>query len=218
MTTRTVGNLYDVFATRFLEKLSLHSEAGYVNCAIHIGEITGRMRNCHVSVINACNNNETLSFQLLLEAFAETVHDLPSGLRAQLERDADIDIDAFLRGERTALERHCIAYSALTQHIDLQSLHLGSCSAPDGEIIDLRVVNSGSAMANCGTARVLGSLARTRRDVPVDNRVPLQPVRLCWLIGTAVVILVLLAAVGAARLPTRLRYVYGVDTRKIFRP
>ncbi|QGN68016.1 S-S bond formation pathway protein [Equine molluscum contagiosum-like virus] len=202
-----LSTLYDVFLAKYLHKMGLAARAARVTCAIHIGSILGTLRGCTVSVLNRCNNNDRLSFALLAEAFAETAAMLPAAQRAALAAELGLDPDA--PRAPSALERHCRARAALTQNIDLQTLHVGSCEAPPGRTLELRVVNSGSAAANCGLEAVLRALTRQPALVPVEARLPLPRATLARLLATAAVLLLLLLTLRAVRRRLRLQYRYG---------
>lgn len=59
---RTISNLYYLFSEKYLEKLSNSPDVSNVKCGIHIGGISGNIKNCRFSIINACNSNQEKVF------------------------------------------------------------------------------------------------------------------------------------------------------------
>ncbi|AAC55144.1 MC016L [Molluscum contagiosum virus subtype 1] len=210
MASAALSTLYGAFVARYLRKLSLYSTTNSVTCAIHVGRIVGTLQNCSVRILNRCNNNDQLSFRLLLEAFAETVNLLPPKQRAEIAAQVGVDLEAASH-EESRLERKCRAHAALVQSIDVQTLNVGTCIAPPGRSLAIQVVNSGSAAANCGLEAIIRSLSQRPAFVPVDARRALCPGALARLLAAAAAVLLALLALAALRRRLRLRYQYATD-------
>lgn len=203
----TLSTLYDVFVEKYLRKVSLYATAATVTCGVHIGAVVGTLKNCKVRILNRCTSNDALSFRLLVDALFETLALLPPGERERVARDLGLDLHA-PRGN-TPLERRCRDYAALAQNIDVQTLNLGTCVAPPGSRIDIALINTGSAAANCGMEAAVRAFLERAPLVPVHNRVSLDRDTAARLLAAAGAVLLILVALALIRRVVTLRYRYS---------
>ncbi|CCD83193.1 envelope protein pox-lipid membrane protein [Squirrelpox virus] len=200
--------LYDIFVSKYLQRIAEHAAPTQTACAVHIGEIRGTMRGCELRVVNRCMNNARLSFSLMRDAFEETVAMLPESERRAVAAEVGFDPGA-PRDQPSVLERNCSASAAVNDIVDIQKLDIGECFAPPGRHILVQIVNSGSAEANCGLESVARSLNKraTKELAPLHSSVPLAGL---WKLGVAVLVaLIAVVLVCAMRRRIALKYRYG---------
>ncbi|UOX38663.1 lipid membrane protein [Finch poxvirus] len=207
---QVLSNLYYLFSERYLEKLSKYQDVSSVNCGIHIGRISGDAKNCRISIINACNSDGEKNFQLLLEALVETIEDFPNKERNRITADLGVNIEDYKLGKKTDLQLHCESYASLTQHIDIQNFNIGTCYSPNDKYVDIKVINTGSAISNCGVEIVLNKLLKSNKSVPIDNKLSMNKFSVKWLVIYIVLCLCILIIMGYIYRTVRLKYIYGV--------
>ncbi|ALA62456.1 hypothetical protein [Turkeypox virus] len=205
-----ISNLYYLFSENYLEKLSHYPDTSNTRCGIHIGRISGDLRNCRINVINACNADGEKSFQLLLESMIETVDRLPVKEKKNILDKLGINIDAYTSGRKTDLQLHCETYASLTQYIDIQNITIGSCYSPNNKYVDIKVINTGNALSNCGVEIILDKLLRTNFGIPIDNKLSMDIFSIKWLVLYIILCLSILFILGYIYRTVRLKYVYGV--------
>ncbi|UWX11284.1 CRPV-175 [Crowpox virus] len=207
---QALSNLYYLFSEKYLEKLSKYQDVGSINCGIHIGRISGDAKNCRISIINACNSDGEKNFQLLLEALVETIGNFPNKERNRIAADLGVNIEDYKLGKKTDLQLHCESHASLTQHIDIQNFNIGTCYSPNDKYVDIKVINTGSAISNCGVEIVLNKLLRSNKSVPIDNKLSMNTFSIKWLVIYIVLFLSILIILGYIYRTVRLKYIYGV--------
>ncbi|ASC55521.1 vaccinia virus F9L-like protein [Seal parapoxvirus] len=151
------GSLYDVFLAKFLRALAARAAPASAACAVRVGAVRGRLRNCELMVLNRCHTDASDALALASEALAETLAALPQADRIAVANELGVDPKA----PKLLPDPACAsAESTLAQNVDIQTLNLGDCGAPDGRRVRIALVNSGHAAANCALARVATALAR----------------------------------------------------------
>ncbi|AST09238.1 substrate for poxvirus S-S bond formation pathway [Murmansk poxvirus] len=204
--TKEFKTLYNLFIDRYLQKLAQHSIPTNISCAIHIGEIIGKFKNCALRITNKCMSNSKLSFTLMIESFIEVVALLPEKDRKAIAEEIGIDLNDPPNAV-SRLERNCNASADVSNIVDIQEFNVGECQAPPGQHILLQIINTGSAEANCGLQTIIKSLNKVYVPNTIDNRLPFYKP---WFIAGVVIILVIFAiAVCCIRRKLALKYRYG---------
>ncbi|QRI42857.1 hypothetical protein [Mudlarkpox virus] len=207
---QVLSNLYYLFSERYLDKLNKYQDTSNIKCGIHIGRITGDAKNCRISIINACNSDGEKNFQLLLEAVIETIENFPKRERDRIAADLGVNIEDVKVGKKTELQRHCEVHADLIQHIDIQNFNIGTCYSPNDKYVDIKVINTGSALSNCGVEIILNKLLRSNKSVPIDNKLSMDNFSIKWLVIYIVLFLCFLLILGYIYRTVRLKYIYGV--------
>ncbi|AXY05075.1 hypothetical protein [Fowlpox virus] len=207
---QVISNLYYLFSEKYLEKLNQHPDTNNVRCGIHIGYLSGEAKNCIVSIINACNSNEQKSFQLLIESLIETIENLPEKQQKEIAKSIGINIDDYKAGKKTELQQHCEAYANLTQHIDIQHFNIGTCYSPNDKYTDIKIINTGSALSNCGVEIILNKIKTNNPIVPIDNKLSMESFSIKWFIIYIVLCVLILLLLGYIYRTVRIKYTYGV--------
>ncbi|AEN03613.1 substrate for poxvirus S-S bond formation pathway [Yokapox virus] len=204
--TKEFKTLYNLFIDKYLQKLSQHSIPTNVSCVIHIGEILGNFKNCALRITNKCMKNSKLSFTLMIESFIEIASLLPEKDRKAIAEEIGIDLEDpphFI----SRLEKNCNATSDVSNIVDIQKFNIGECKAPPGHHINLQIVNTGSAEANCGLQTIVRSLNKIHVPNIIDNKLPFYKP---WFIAGAVIILIILViSICCIRRKMALKYRYG---------
>ncbi len=195
------GSLYDVFLARFLRRLAARAAPASAACAVRVGAVRGRLRNCELVVLNRCHADAAGALALASAALAETLAELPRADRLAVARELGVDPE---HPELTP-DPACAGESALAQNIDIQTLDLGDCGDPKGRRLRVALVNSGHAAANCALARVATAL--TRR-VPASRHGLAEGGTPPWtlLLAVAAVTVLGVVAVSLLRRALRVRY------------
>ncbi|ABJ08927.1 hypothetical protein CRV036 [Nile crocodilepox virus] len=201
------GPLFDLVVANYLRRLALYAGVARSDCAIHVGEIRGRLGgNCRVRLVNKCNSNAAVSFALLLESLEEVLDLAAPADKRAIGRSLGVDFDTF-RSRTTDLERRCRAEADLRNDLDVQTIHLGECDSPVP--LEFQFVNSGSAVANCGLAAVFRALSARATSAPVEARVPVGRADRWLAAGALLAIAACLAIVALLRTTVTLRYRYA---------
>ncbi|QGT48841.1 ORF046 [Saltwater crocodilepox virus] len=207
------GPLFDLVVANYARRLALYAGVARSDCAIHVGEIRGRLGgNCRIRLVNKCNSNAAVSFTLLLESLEEVLDLVAPADKRAIGRRLGVDFDTF-RSQTTDLERRCRAEAYLSNDLDVQTIHLGECDSPVP--LEFQFVNSGSAVANCGLAAVFRELAKRETGAPVQARVPVERAEY-WLVAAAflaVAACLLVVALLRATVTLRYRYAAYLDKR-----
>ncbi|USH15894.1 membrane protein [Orf virus] len=198
------GSLYDVFLARFLRRLAARAAPASAACAVRVGAVRGRLRNCELVVLNRCHADAADALALASAALAETLATLPAADRLAVARELGVDPE---HPELTP-DPACAGESALAQNIDIQTLDLGDCGDPRGRRLRVALVNSGHAAANCALARVATAL--TRR-VPASRHSLAEGGTPPWtlLLAVAAVTVLSVVAVSLLRRALRIRFRYS---------
>ncbi|ARE67656.1 SWPV1-128 [Shearwaterpox virus] len=207
---QVLSNLYYLFSEKYLEKLNKYRDTSNIRCGIHIGRLSGDARNCRISIVNACNSDGEKNFELLIESVIETIENFPKNEQDIITADLGINIEDFKLGKKTELQRHCETHAALIQHIDIQNFNIGTCYSANGKYTDIKVINTGSALSNCGVEIVLNKLLKSNKSVPIDNKLSMNNFSIKWLIIYIVFFLSILIILGYIYRTVRLKYIYGV--------
>ncbi|AIZ77382.1 hypothetical protein SB87_gp129 [Parapoxvirus red deer/HL953] len=198
------GSLYDVFLARFLRELAARAAPASAACAVRVGAVRGRLRNCELVVLNRCHTDSADALALASDALAATLSELPRADRLSVARELGVDPQKPVLAPDAACAS--AAESALAQSIDLQTLDLGDCGDPRGRRVRVALVNSGHASTNCVLARVAAALLRRMPHRPASSLAMggMPPWKLLLAVAAASVVGVI--AVSLLRRALRLRF------------
>ncbi|WZD65993.1 membrane protein [Bovine papular stomatitis virus] len=204
------GSLYDAFLARFLRALAARAAPASAACAVRVGAVRGRLRNCELVVLNRCHTDATEALALASSALADTLASIPREDRIAVAKELGVDPD---KPQLTPDPACAAAEGALAQSIDLQTLDIGDCGVPGGRRVRIALVNSGHAATNCALAKVASAL--TKR-VPVRRQEGLAAGGMPpWsvLLSVAAVVVVGTVAVSLLRRALRLRFRFATRLR-----
>ncbi|APG58229.1 protein F9 [BeAn 58058 virus] len=151
-----------------------------------------------------------MNFMLLVRTFNDIVNMMPEKDKIELADEIGIDLNnSNDHNYISNLERKCTASADIENVIDIQKFNIGYCKAPEGKTIQLQVVNSGTAEANCAIQTIMKSM--NKRYIPdnlINNKLKIPNITWIVLISS-ICLIIFIIGVCLLRRKINFRYRYG---------
>lgn len=187
----TVNNIQTNISQTLQQQVSASSSA---NCNVTIGSLSfKKTTGCMVTVSNMCSASSTGVLQASLEGIFKSYDELSTANQQAMPSlmTASLGINTTTNNIKqdfsTYVDQTCGANSTLNQNITIQNIDLGECTAPSGQVVEFKFINSGAADANCAIGAVMKLAVQATNSVTTSNTTQSSMVYLiigaCILIG-----------------------------------